>query len=164
MQEIFHRTSIRTFHDKEVESEKIIEMLQAAMAAPSACNQQPWEFYVVTNSSLLAMLAEAGSFGDTLSKAPMAFVACFRTDCLIKDMIPIDMGCCLENLLLEADHLDLGAVFLGVAPREDKMDKIAELLDMPKDLKPFAIVPVGYPTKVEAQENRFDESRIHYID
>ena len=55
MNEIFHRTSIRQYLDKPVENEKIEKMLQAAMAAPSAGNQQPWEFYVVTKQALLQL-------------------------------------------------------------------------------------------------------------
>ena len=53
MNSIFHRTSVRTYSEKEVEQEKIIQMIRAAMAAPSAANQQPWEYYVVTNKEKL---------------------------------------------------------------------------------------------------------------
>ena len=53
MDSIFHRVSIRKFQDKPVEPEKIEKLLRAAMAAPSAGNQQPWEFYVVTNRDLI---------------------------------------------------------------------------------------------------------------
>ena len=164
MDEIFHRTSIRSFHDKEIESEKIVKMLQAAMAAPSAGNQQPWEFYVVTNKTLLEMLSTTTPYATPVAVAPLAFVACTRTNCRMPELAYVDMGCALENLLLEADHLDLGAVILGVAPHADNMAKVAELMDIPSSLQPFAIVAVGYPTAVHAQENRFDEARIHYID
>ena len=57
MDSIFHRVSIRKFQDKPVEPEKIEKLLRAAMAAPSAGNQQPWEFYVVTNRDLIQKLA-----------------------------------------------------------------------------------------------------------
>ena len=57
MDSIFHRVSIRKFQDKPVEPKKIEKLLRAAMAAPSAGNQQPWEFYVVTNRDLIQKLA-----------------------------------------------------------------------------------------------------------
>ena len=56
MSAIFERTSVRKYQNKEVEAEKIDAILRAAMAAPSAANQQPWEFYVVKNKETLAAL------------------------------------------------------------------------------------------------------------
>jgi nitroreductase len=57
MNSIFHRTSVRNYLDKPVEQEKIIKMLKAAMAAPSAGNQQPWEYYVITGENKLEQLS-----------------------------------------------------------------------------------------------------------
>ena len=53
MDSIFHRISVRRYEDKQVEKEKLMQILRAGMQAPSACNQQPWEFYVVTNPERL---------------------------------------------------------------------------------------------------------------
>ncbi len=64
MNSIFHRTSIRTYQDKKVEAEKTEKMLQAAMAAPSAGNQQPWEYYVVTNADKLKELAQTSPYAE----------------------------------------------------------------------------------------------------
>ena len=47
MSSIFHRISVRKFEDRPIEKEKIVQVLKAGMQAPSACNQQPWEFYVL---------------------------------------------------------------------------------------------------------------------
>lgn len=58
MNAIFHRVSIRKYKEQEVEQEKIERMLRAAMAAPSACNQQPWEYYVVTNKNKIEALSK----------------------------------------------------------------------------------------------------------
>ena len=62
MNEIFHRISVRKYEDRTVEPEKIEQLLRAAMAAPSACNQQPWEFFVVTNREVIEQLSEATPF------------------------------------------------------------------------------------------------------
>ena len=64
MNEIFHRTSIRRYLDKPVENEKIEKLLQAAMAAPSAGNQQPWEFYVVKDTAILEKLSNTSPYAS----------------------------------------------------------------------------------------------------
>ena len=71
MKEIFHRTSIRKYTAQPVEKEKIEQLLRAAMAAPSARNQQPWEFYVVTDREALGRLAECSQFAGMLREAPL---------------------------------------------------------------------------------------------
>ena len=125
MNSIFHRTSIRTYQDKKVEAEKTEKMLQAAMAAPSAGNQQPWEYYVVTNADKLKELAQTSPYAGCTANAPMAFVACYRKECRMPEYAPIDLSASVENLLLEADELGLGAVWLGIAPLRDRMDKVS---------------------------------------
>ena len=69
----------------------------------------------------------------------------------------------LENLLLEADELGLGAVWMGISPDEGRMKAVREVLDIPEDLHAFALVPCGYPAEERAQEDRYEESRVHYI-
>ena len=80
MDSIFHRVSIRKYEAKEVEQEKIERMLKAAMAAPSACNQQPWEFYVVTDKKVIAQLSEASPYAHCAKEAPVVFVPCYRSE------------------------------------------------------------------------------------
>ena len=54
-------------------------MLKAAMAAPSACNQQPWEFYVVKDKAVIGRLSEASPYAKCAKDAPVVFVPCFRS-------------------------------------------------------------------------------------
>ncbi len=110
MNEIFHRTSVRKYQNKPVEDEKIEQMLRAAMAAPSAGNQQPWEFYVVKDKATLEKLSKTSPFATCTAAAPLAFVACYRVNCRMPEYAQIDLSACVENLLLEADALELGAV------------------------------------------------------
>ena len=58
MNAIFNRVSVRQFEDKPVEQSLIVKILRAAMAAPSAVNQQPWEFYVTTDKELISKLSQ----------------------------------------------------------------------------------------------------------
>ena len=128
MNSIFHRTSVRDYLNKEVEQEKIEQIMRAAMAAPSACNQQPWEYYVVTNKSKIEELSLSSPYAKCTAKAPVAFVACYRKETVIPMYSQIDLSASVENVLLEADSLGLGAVWLGVAPIEERMLKVKEIL------------------------------------
>ena len=75
MENIFHRVSIRKYQDKPVEKEKIMQILKAGMQAPSACNQQPWEFYVVENREVLKQLGESSPFSAPAGKAPVLYIS-----------------------------------------------------------------------------------------
>jgi nitroreductase len=81
---------------------------------------------------------------------------------MMPDYAEIDMSACTENILLEAVNLGLGAVWLGIAPLQDRMQKLKEILEIPEYLQPFAVIPVGYPEKGANQQDRYDESRVHY--
>lgn len=163
MNAIFHRTSVRKFLDKPVEDEKIEKILRAAMAAPSAQNQQPWEFYVVTNKEVLEALSKTSPYAGFTANAPLAFVACYRTECLTPRYAQIDLSASVQNLLLEADELGLGATWIGIAPIQERMVAVRNVLDIPQELNAFAIIACGYPEAVREQEDRFDRERIHYI-
>lgn len=162
MNSIFHRISVRKYEQRAVDPEKIEMMLKAAMAAPSACNQQPWEFYVVTDKELIGQLSEASPYAKCAKEAPVVFVPCFRSEGIAPEYFNIDMSAAVENLLLEADTLGLGAVWMGISPDEGRMEAVRKVLDIPTNLNAFALVPCGYPAEEREQENRYEESRIHY--
>lgn len=163
MNNIFHRTSIRKYQDTEVEKEKVELLLRAAMAAPSAGNQQPWEYYVVTDQQKLEQLAASSPYAGCTKGAPLAFVACYYKECRMPEYAQIDLSASVENLLLEADEIGLGAVWLGIAPLEDRMKKVAEILNLPDSLEVFAIIPCGYPAEEKRQQDRYDPERVHYL-
>lgn len=162
MNSIFHRISVRKYEERAVEPEKIEMMLKAAMAAPSACNQQPWEFYVVTDKELIGQLSEASPYAKCAKEAPVVFVPCFWSEGIAPEYFNIDMSAAVENLLLEADTLGLGAVWMGISPDEGRMEAVRKVLDIPVNLNAFALVPCGYPAEEREQENRYEESRVHY--
>lgn len=167
MSGIFHRVSIRKFLDKPVEKDKVELMLRAAMAAPSARNQQPWEFYVVTNRELIDKLSDAAPHARPAKGSPLLFVPCYRVEEGITSPMyrEIDLSASVENLLLEADELGLGAVWLGVAPIQERMDAVRAAIDVPERLCPFAMIACGYadPSEERGQQDRYDEGRVHYI-
>ena len=163
MNAIYHRVSIRKYQDRPVEKEKTEAILRAAMQAPSAANQQPWEFYVVTDKEKLKALSGTSPYEKMTKDAPAAIVSVYRKDCAIPDYADIDMSIAMENMWLETDAQGLGGVWLGIAPLEDRMKAVEEILGIPGHLRAFAIFPYGYPAEERKQQNRFDESRIHYV-
>ncbi len=163
MNSIFSRVSIRKYQNKPVEPEKIEALLRAAMQAPSAANQQPWEFYVVTDKEKLRALSEASRYAAMTKDAPVAIVSVYRKEIPMPMYAEIDMSIAMENLWLEADAQGLGGVWLGIAPLERRMKAVEEVLDIPDHLRAFAIFPLGYPAEEKEQQDRFDESRIHYV-
>ncbi len=163
MEAIFHRTSIRQFQNKAVEPEKVEKLMRAALQAPSAGNQQPAEFYIVTNPAVLEELSKASPYTGCTKNAPMAIVGCYRKEVMMPEYAEIDMAIATENIMLEADYLGLGSVMLGIAPHEDRMENVRKAIGVPEDLVPFTVIPVGYPVKVNPQRSRYDESRIHYV-
>ena len=164
MNNIYTRVSIRKYQDKPVEKEKTEAILRAAMQAPSAANQQPWEFYVVTNKEKLEALSKVSPFASMTKDAPAAIVSVYRKDCKLTGYAQIDLSIAMENLWLEADAQGLGGVWLGIAPLEDRMKAVEEVLGLPGTVRAFAIFPYGYPAEERKQQDRFDASRIHYVE
>jgi len=161
---LFHRTSVRKYQSRPVEPEKTEKMLRAAMQAPSAGDQQPWEFYVVTNPETLEKLSQVSPYAGMTKDAPAAIVSAYRKECMMPEYAQIDLSIAMENLWLETDALSLGGVWLGIAPLEDRMDAVEKILNMPDTLRAFAIFPYGYPAEEKKQQDRFDPDRIHCID
>ena len=164
MNHLYTRVSIRKYQDRPVEKEKTEAILRAAMQAPSAANQQPWEFYVVTNKEKLEALSQVSPYAGMTRNAPAAIVSVYRKDCAIPAYADIDVSIAMENMWLETDAQGLGGVWLGITPIEERMKAVEEVLGIPGHLRAFAIFPYGYPAEKRKQQDRFDASRIHFID
>lgn len=163
MTSIYTRVSIRKYEEKPVEKEKIKEILRAAMQAPSAGNQQPWEFFVVTDKATLEKLSQVSPYAKMSKNAPCAIVSAYRKDCRLPAYAEIDLSIAMENLWLRTDELGLGGVWLGIAPLEERMKAVEEILGMPENLRAFGIFPLGYPAETKKQADRFEEERIHWM-
>ena len=162
MKAVFERVSIRRFEDRPVEEEKITALLRAAMAAPSAGNQQPWEFYVVTDRAMLEKLASASPYARCAAQAPAAIVSAYRTNSRLPEYAQIDMSIAMENLWLAASAQGLGGVWLGIAPIEERMRAVEEIVAIPAEQRAFAVFALGYPAEQRKQQDRFDPERIHF--
>ena len=161
--EIFKRYSCRNFEDKKVEKANIDLILKAAMQAPSAGNQQPWEFIVVDNKELLEKLSKTSPYALPAKNANCAIVLLGNNKfCKYPENIDMDLSACAQNILLQATKLGLGTVWLGIAPLEDRMKNVKEIFKLSDDIRPFAIIPIGYPKRDIKKELRYDEKRIHF--
>ena len=157
MNAIFTRTSVRQFEDRAVEPEKIEQLLKAGFAAPSALNERPWEFYVITNKGTLAALSKTSQYARPVANAPAAIVICYNTSTL-KTLDFVDINCAIaaENIWLEMEELGLGGVFMAVRPFQDRIES--------ENIVPFGIMPFGYPKTKRQPKERFNADRVHYVD
>jgi nitroreductase len=156
------RRSIRKYTDRPVEAEKVQILLEAAMLAPSAGNQQPWRFIVIDDKALLEKVPEINPNAPMAPKAPMAILVCGD---LRLERFPgnwtADCSAAAENLLIAARALGLGAVWTGLYPEEDRVEGFRDLLGLPREVVPLALIPVGYPATESGPVNRFREDRVH---
>jgi nitroreductase len=154
------RRSIRKYTDESVSDEDIRALLEAAMAAPSADNLQPWEFVVVEDESLRQKLAQTHPWSRMCGEAPVVFVVCVdsrRSNHWIEDA-----SAATENLLLAATALDLGAVWVGIYPNASYESSVREALDVPSGLRVLCLVPVGHPGESKPADTKYDEDKVHY--
>ncbi len=157
------RRSIRKFLDKPVEKEKIEQLLRAAMQAPSATNEQPWEFIVVENKDTLEKLSHAHQYAMAMKNGTLAIVCLANKKYFVSDRLwQQDLSAASENILLEAVELGLGATWMAIATFEDRMEYIKNLFSLPDDLIPFNMIILGYPAKEKGYEDRFKPERVHY--
>ena len=164
MNSIYHRISVRKYQKQPVEREKTEALLRAAMQAPSAGNQQPWEFYVVNKPELIEALSGISPYAGCTKGAPAVIVSVYRRDCAMPEFAEIDLSIAMENLWLECDAQGLGGVWLAVAPIEARMRAVESILELPENVRAFALFPYGYPAESRSQQNRYDSTRIHWVE
>jgi len=157
---IFTRRSIRKYTAEPVSEKDIKTMLEAAMAAPSASNGKPWHFIVVTNRKILNNLARAHSYGKMLSEAPLCIAVCGDKTISTRSWVQ-DCSAATENLLLAATALGLGAVWLGVHPREERVNPIRKVLNIPENIVPLNLISIGHPAEKKEPRTQYDELRVH---
>ncbi len=163
---IYTRRSIRSYADRDIEEEKIVKILKAAMQAPSAGNEQPWHFIVVRDRETLKRMSEAFTFGQMLPNASAAIVVCAdpKLSKYPYEMWVQDCSAATQNILIAARMLGIGSVWLGVYPRKERIAELRKILEIPDDIVVFSVISLGYPKSekefYEAQD-RFREDRIH---
>ncbi len=156
LEAIHTRRSIRKYLNKPVPEEMIETILHAAMAAPSAGNQQPWHFVVITDRARLDAIPTFHPYSKMVMQAPAAILVCGDPD---GKKWPTfwdqDTSAATQNMLLAARGLGLGTVWVGIYPEKDRMEGFRKLLGIPENIIPFSLVPVGWPEGQFEAVNRF---------
>ncbi len=159
------RRSVRAYKDQPVADADIQKILEMAMLAPSAANEQPWDFVVITDKTILGKVGDINHYAAYAANAPLAILLCLNESReKIKGMGILDMGMCAENLMLAAHALGIGSVFTGIYPEKDRMDAFAKLLNLPGEAQAIGLIVMGYPkiNNTRVPSDRFNKSAIHY--
>lgn len=159
IEHIKRRRSIRHYTEQEVTDGQVHLLLEAAMAAPSAHNSQPWAFVVVRDRELKRELALIHQFADMADDASVVFVVV--GDPALSDHWVEDCSAATENLLLAADGIGLGAVWVGVHPGEEREDAVGSILGIPPDQRILCLVPVGYPAEAKPARTQYTAEKVH---
>jgi nitroreductase len=145
------RRDIREFEDRNVDDELIEKILEAGINAPSAGNVQDWEFVVVKREDFKELLCDAALGQEFIKEAPIVIVVCSNLRKIHEkygergvSLYSIqDTAAAIENILLAAWSLGLGACWVGAFNEE----KVRQILYLPEHVRPLAILPLGYPKK-----------------
>jgi nitroreductase len=157
---VLSRRSIRRYTDEPVSAEDLRHLLEAGMAAPSSRNRRPWHFVTVTDRGTLDRLAEVHPHGKMLFEATAAIAVCGDT-AISPDYWVQDCSAATENILVEAAGMGLGTCWLGVHPREERIEAIAGVLGIPDDTGILSLIAVGHPAEEKEARTQYDESRVH---
>jgi nitroreductase len=146
-----------------VETETTHELLEAAMSAPSAGNEQPWQFVVITERWLLNEIPKHHPYSSMLPGAALAILVCGD---LKQEKHPgfwvQDCAAASQNILLAAHARGLGAVWLGIHPRKKRVEAIGRLFGLPVGIVPFCLIAIGHPAEEKTPPQRYDLTRIHH--
>ena len=162
LEAIATRRSIRKFTSEAVTEEQLGVMLKAAMAAPSAGNEQPWHFIVMDDKHLLEKASTLSPYAKMAAKSPLSIMVLGDRDL---EKYPgnwmLDCSAAIQNLLLAAHAEGLGAVWCGLWPEEDRVEAYRELVQAPQHAIPLALIVIGHPDQNLQAQDRFDTSRVH---
>jgi nitroreductase len=161
---ILRRRSIRNYTSQAVEKEKLTQLLEAAMAAPTACNSQPWEFVVITDEAIMLELRSALQQGHY--NAPAAIVVCgnlkVANNSCAKHFWVQDCSAAVENMLIAAVGLGLGTVWCGAYPLPSVIARVVKVAGLPEEAVPLCVVYVGYAAEEKPARTQYNEQRVYW--
>jgi nitroreductase len=159
---IFTRRSIRRYSDKNIPKETVNKILEAGMYAPSAVNKQPWHFIVFSDINTCKAIIEIHKSASMLMEAQKAILICYDEKLQHDEGYGvIDCAAATQNILLASHALGIGACWVGICPRKNRMDGLKTIFKLPVNIIPFAVVSLGYPAETKTKPQRFKSERIH---
>ncbi len=162
MKAILARRSIRRYTSEPIEDKVIHDLLEAAMAAPSAGDERPWHFIVLRDRTVLDAIPAIHPYAQMAKEALVAIVVCGDLQKQKYEGFWVqDCAAATENLLLAVTDAGLGAVWCGIYPLEDRVAAFRKLLGAPAHIVPFAVIPLGHPAEEKPPAKRYDAARVH---
>ncbi len=164
LETLFRRRSIRKFTDRPVDDETLTLLLQAGMAAPSAMNSQPWEFVVVTDPQVLARMRARLPFAHHNPPAGIVVLGSPERAHNTAGRLFWEQDCsaAMENMLIAAVGLGLGAVWIGLHPIAPFVSAVRKVLDLPKEVTPLGMMHVGYPAEEKPARTQYDADKVYW--
>ncbi len=163
LEAIFTRRSIRKYTGEAVLEEDLKTILKAGFCAPSAMNLQPRHFIVIKDNGILKKITEIHPYAKMLTQAGCGIIVCGdKTRQSEIGYLVEDCSASIQNMLLAAHGLGLGAVWCGVYPREQRVEGIKQVLNIPENIIPIGLVVVGHKDENKEPVDRYDETKVHY--
>ncbi len=172
MEGLLTRRSVRKYEtERKIDKETIKEIIKAAQYAPTAHNKQPWEFLVVDDREVLEHLRHIQRWTSFAKDAACVVFVCGDTEKSFSrnkenekwTFIDVDCAIATENLMLAAWAKGIGTCYCGAAPMQRVVDDLKEYLHLPENIRPFAIITMGYPAETPKQpDDRYNPDKIHW--
>jgi len=159
LEAIYKRRSIREFTDKKISSEQLYEIVKAGVWAPSGLNNQPWRFVIIQDPEIKEQVAQQTHYGHIVRDANALIAVYLSKDDMYDAVKDIQSaGACIQNVLLAAEALDLGGVWLGqILKNKLEVNKILGLTD---NFDLMAVVALGHPLHRNQKSRRKDVSEL----
>jgi nitroreductase len=150
---IYTRRSIRQFTDQPIPREQLIEIIKAGTWAPSGMNNQPWRFVIVQSDEVRNELAKHTKYNFIIERAAACIAVFVDRSAMYNDVKDHQaMGACIQNMLLAAHALGLGAVWLGEILKN--AEGVRSLLGLPREMELMAVVALGHPVSQKHSSKR----------
>ena len=164
LEAIYTRRSIRKFVLKDIPDEDVTKILKAGMAAPTAGNQQPWQFIVIRSREMLDKIVEINPYTkQMLPDVPVAIMVCFdKNREKYENRWQMDCANTTLSMLLAAHMLGYGGLWLEIYPVEERIEQIRQSFDIPESVIPFALVTVGHAAEEKPPSERYDVTLVHF--
>lgn len=163
LEAIFTRRSIRKFTGEPVREKELKEILKAGFQAPSAHNIHPREYIVVRNKEIIDKIVQFHKYAKMLPNAGCGIVVCGdKSKQSEMGFLVEDCSASIQNMLLAAHGLGLGAVWCGIYSREELIKAAKETLNLPEHIIPIGLVVVGVKDEERHPIDRYDESKVHF--
>ena len=167
LKNIRERISVRQFSDREIPDDVVHAILEAGMSGPTAVNARPWSFIVVRDPETLNAMADGnGRAANPLRGAKMGVLVCGDLTRAIErapEYWVVDGAIAAQNMILAANALGVGSVWIGTWPQQEKIDAQAAVFNLPETQIPHSIIAFGYPAAPsDKQKLLYEEDRVHF--